>query len=171
MDFDFPGHIWPGLGEHQVLAGGYHPLSDFYYWHRNVSVLKYPYPEYSSTWEGKRRHAGALEPHWTRSCSCSCRAGKILSWIIPHISLSMLCYIGNMVCPRKPTNQSNQPIFVIWIFWRPNISLAVCGIIESTICGSIHDRVAWTSLATWLHTFYYTILLSSSLILTILGSC
>ena len=31
-------NIWPGLGEHQVLAGGYHPLSDFYYWQRNVSV-------------------------------------------------------------------------------------------------------------------------------------
>ena len=31
-------NIWPGLGEHQVLAGGYHPLSDFYYWHRNVSA-------------------------------------------------------------------------------------------------------------------------------------
>ena len=26
-----------GLGEHQVLAGGYQALSDFYYWQRNVS--------------------------------------------------------------------------------------------------------------------------------------
>ena len=33
-------NIWPGLGEHQVLAGGYHPLSDFYYWQRNVSDLR-----------------------------------------------------------------------------------------------------------------------------------
>ena len=31
-------NIWPGLGEHQVLAGGYHPLSDFYYWQRNVDT-------------------------------------------------------------------------------------------------------------------------------------